>query len=117
MQLGEIAKNQDISEKYSEQIISHLKSAGLVISQRGSQGGYMLSRSPSDINLREIVETTEGVLSLSDNNTQNGKNENSPTRNVWEMLSKTIADTLEGITLENMVDDYKKINSLQLYEI
>ena len=44
LQLGIIAKHQDISAKYLEQIMGLLKSAGLVSSIRGAKGGYILAR-------------------------------------------------------------------------
>ncbi len=119
MQLYEIAKNQNISEKYSEQIISQLRSAGFVISQRGSQGGYILARDPANINLREIVEVLEGSIKLLDclETASCDKSGRCPAQNVWKNLSDTIAETLEKVTLENMTDDYKKMNSLLNFEI
>ena len=58
----EIAKRQDISEKYLEQIISQLSKAGLVKSIRGAQGGYVLTRSSSEITAGEILRAAEGSI-------------------------------------------------------
>lgn len=58
--LSEIASAQEISEKYLEALFSTLRSAGLVRGQRGSQGGYMLARSPEEITLRDIFAVFEG---------------------------------------------------------
>ena len=60
--LKELAQSQQVSEKYSEQIFGILRRAGLVISIRGSQGGYELARSPDEITLAEIIRCTEGDL-------------------------------------------------------
>jgi Rrf2 family cysteine metabolism transcriptional repressor len=57
-----IAKNQDISVKYLEQIMSVLKSAGLVRSQRGAKGGYVLSNSPEQIKLSDVFDIFEGPV-------------------------------------------------------
>ena len=58
----EIAKRQNISEKYLEQIISPLSKAGLVKSIRGAQGGYVLSRSASEITAGDILRAAEGTI-------------------------------------------------------
>ena len=62
--LKDIAKRQEISQRYLEKIISLLKTAGLVKSSRGAYGGYVLSRKPTDITLGEIMQTLEGDLSI-----------------------------------------------------
>ena len=49
--LKEIAKSEEISEKYLSQIIIPLKWVGLVKSIRGAHGGYALAKSPSNITL------------------------------------------------------------------
>ncbi len=119
VQLNEIAKNQNIPGKYSEQIISQLKSAGLVQSQRGAMGGYILSKNPSEINLENIVEILEGNLSLLDC-LEDGlceKNGMCPSQNVWRKLSIAMTETLENITLENMLDDYKILNNMLTFDI
>ena len=50
-----IAKRQNISEQYLEQIFSALKKSGLVKSVRGAQGGYLLAKDPSDITVGNIL--------------------------------------------------------------
>jgi Rrf2 family protein len=60
--LKDIARQEGISEKYLGQIIIPLKSGGLVISQRGSHGGYSLARSPEDITVKHVVEAIEGNI-------------------------------------------------------
>ena len=56
------AERQDISLKYLEMIISHLKRAGLVESIRGKEGGYRLTRDPEDYTVLEILESIEDSL-------------------------------------------------------
>ena len=55
LQLGEIAKRQDISLKYLEQIIRPLKKAEYISSVRGPKGGHMLTRAPENITVGEVV--------------------------------------------------------------
>ena len=60
--LKEIAERQDISKKYLEQIIPILNRSGMLITNRGYQGGYKLGKSPQDITVGEILRNTEGSL-------------------------------------------------------
>ena len=60
--LKDIAKEEEISEKYLGQIIIPLRGAGLVLSSRGSHGGYMLAREPSEINLETDRRHPRGGL-------------------------------------------------------
>ena len=61
--LKEIAKRQDISEKYLESIVKSLVKGGVVEGMRGKGGGYRLTRSPEDYPVGEILRAVEGNLS------------------------------------------------------
>lgn len=109
--LKDIGAEEGISVGYLEHLIPLLKSARLVNSTRGAHGGYTLSKAPSEINLKEIVEALEGSLAPSECiNTPNVcKRANScVSREIWKMLGENIAKTLESITLENMVEMLQK---------
>ncbi|MGA2975918.1 MAG: Rrf2 family transcriptional regulator [Spirochaetia bacterium] len=60
--LKDVARQEEISEKYLGQIIIPLKSSGLIISHRGAHGGYSLARPPGDITVKDVVEAIEGVI-------------------------------------------------------
>jgi Rrf2 family protein len=62
----DVAADQGLSAKYLEQVLAALRSAGLVRSARGAQGGYALARSPEDITLRQVYEALEGHEGLVD---------------------------------------------------
>ena len=61
-----VAEAQAIPEAYLEQLLCTLRRAGLVVSARGAQGGYMLSRPPGEITVGEILRALEGGLTLLD---------------------------------------------------
>ncbi len=117
--LGDMARSQGLSEKYSEQIISLLKGANLVTAQRGAEGGYVLSRPAYNITMKEIVETLEGSLSMIDKEEASGQNESSRFINfrVWEKLSRKIGETLMEISLEDLVNEFINRSSELNYEI
>lgn len=58
--IKELAAAEQYSPAYTEKILQHLRISGIVSSQQGNQGGYVLSRAPSEINLREVIEALEG---------------------------------------------------------
>ena len=115
--LRDIAKNQELSETYLEQLISHLRKAGLVNSIRGAQGGYELSRAPADITVGQIIRTLEGPLApsdcLVDNESECSKAEYCVTRPIWEKIMDSINSVIDSITLQDMIYDYQKLNLLK----
>ena len=62
--LKEISERQNLSLKYLEQIVTPLARVGLVKSERGSQGGYRLTKAPADYTAGEILRAIEGSVAL-----------------------------------------------------
>lgn len=104
--LKDIAKRQQISEKYLEQIISLLNKAGMVQSIRGAQGGYVLTREPKDYTVGQILEVTEGSLvpvdCLKQGTKECGKKQICTTVKVWQKIDDAINGVVDKITLEDM---------------
>lgn len=119
--LKHIAKRQEISEGYLEHLVPLLKSAGLVNSTRGAHGGYTLAREPSEITLREIVEPLEGSLSPAecvDAPRVCKRVKSCVTRKLWKQLGEKISETLEAVTLKDMVEMEKETGEvLPMYNI
>ncbi|MEL6339683.1 MAG: Rrf2 family transcriptional regulator [Myxococcota bacterium] len=59
-QISAIAQRQQIPEDYLRQLLTQLRTAGIVRSVRGPHGGYMLARDPTQITMGEVVEVLEG---------------------------------------------------------
>jgi Rrf2 family protein len=57
-----ISQAQDIPLKFLENILGELKHAGIVRSQRGTDGGYWLARAPEEVSIAEIIRAVEGPL-------------------------------------------------------
>jgi len=64
VQIGAIAKSENISQKYLESIMLTLKKAGFLSSRKGKGGGYYLRRDPHDIKMVEIMRTLEGPVAM-----------------------------------------------------
>ena len=101
--LKEISERQQLSLKYLEQIVTPLARVGLVKSERGSQGGYRLTKSPEEYTLASILHATEGSLAavacLEDHAPECARAGQCPTRPIWEKLNNLIEDYLGSITL------------------
>ena len=64
MMIADIAEEARVPRKFLEQILLALKRRGIVRSQRGRLGGYMLGRSPQDISFADIIRETDGPIAL-----------------------------------------------------
>ena len=122
IELKEIAKKEDISLKYLEQVIIPLRTAGLVKSMRGSKGGYSLAKSPSEIYLNDLVEVLEGPVEIIDclrDPKVCRKVSSCVTRDIWEEVSQAIRKIFCSITLEDMVNRkrFKEEKSSMMYQI
>ncbi|MCL2193665.1 MAG: Rrf2 family transcriptional regulator [Treponema sp.] len=113
--LKEIAERQNISKQYLEQIVSLLQTSNMLRANRGKQGGYMLAKKPSECTVREILRVTEGSLApvacLEDDVNQCEQVMFCKTLPMWEGLRKVVADYLDGVTLQDMLDQYEKQNA------
>jgi len=108
--LKDIARRQGISKKYLEQIVILLNRSDMLLTNRGSQGGYKLAKPLNKYKVGEILRYTEGTLTpvecdVNESEVLRQGNE-SMLIDVWLGLEKIIADYLDGISLQNIVDDY-----------
>jgi len=105
--LGDIAKRQNISLKYLEQIIIPLKKAHYVESQRGPKGGHMLAKPPAQITVGEIVALLEEGTSLvecTEHAERCERSQNCPTRMIWQEAAQAMFDSLKAITLADLIE-------------
>jgi Rrf2 family protein len=122
IELKEIAKRENISLKYLEQVIIPLRTAGLVKSVRGSKGGYALAKPPSEICLNDVVEILEGPVNLVEclrDPKVCQKSSSCVTRDIWKEVSDAIYGIFHSITLEEMVSRRKEKDeiTLPMYQI
>ena len=112
--LKDIARSEEISEKYLSQIIIPLKAKGLVTTFRGAHGGYVLSRPASEIRLLEIIEPLEGDLGLVDcvmNTEVCGRSTDCATREVWNEMSNMLIEFLNTLTLEDLIQKHRQLRT------
>jgi Rrf2 family protein len=115
LQIKLIAERQKISNKYLEQLVAIMKSAGLVRSIRGPHGGYLLAKPPEEIKLSEIFRVLEGpILTVEcvDHEEICASCADCITRQLWTQMNDAILSVLDSRTLQDLVDmtEKKKLN-------
>ena len=107
----EIAARQQLSPKYLESLLASLHAAGLVRSVRGARGGHSLTRSPDQINLRQIYsafEGTEGFVECTTSPQLCDRIDDCVTRDIWAQMYAACMEILESTTLEELARRAKK---------
>ena len=118
--LKEIAARQEISEKYLEAIVKSLVKERYLTGLRGKSGGYRLTKAPEEYTVGSILRLTEGNLTpvacLDFNPVGCERRNECITLPLWQGLNKVIADYLDNITLQDILDNYKA-RSIDNYSI
>ncbi|MBR1553852.1 MAG: Rrf2 family transcriptional regulator [Oscillospiraceae bacterium] len=106
--LKEIAERQNISKKYLEQIVPMLNKGGILRTNRGNKGGYMLARPADSLTVGDILRATEGSLApvacLEYDYNDCPRAEECATLYVWEGLYKVVHEYLDSITLQDILN-------------
>jgi len=103
--LAEIARAEGLSEKYLESLFAALRSAGLVRSQRGARGGYVLARPPEEVRLREVFDVLEGPEPYAPCTGDPGacpRRDHCATQHVWAKMYDASMQVLESTTLAEL---------------
>jgi Rrf2 family protein len=113
--LKDVAKRQEISDKYLEQIIAVLNRAGYVRSVRGAQGGYLLRKQPQEYTVGMILRLTEGSLSPvpcieADDEINCDKQADCVTLILWKKINDAVNDVVDSTTLQDLVDWQREKN-------
>jgi Rrf2 family cysteine metabolism transcriptional repressor len=114
VRISDIAEAQAIPLRFLEVILSQLKRAGFVQSKRGSEGGYLLSRSPDQLNVGDIVQFMEGplvpVACMTDK-----KAEACPLHDgcvfigVWRRAAEAVSAVYDQTTFQDLVEDETRL--------
>lgn len=102
--MSEITTKQPIPERYLEQILTNLRRSGVVQSQRGSKGGFVLAREPWQITLLEIVTLVEGERKEKDTS-DSPTLEKTLVYEVWEQANAASIEVLGRYTLQDLCEE------------
>ncbi len=108
VKLGDIARREEISEKYLEQIVSYLQKSGKVKSARGAHGGYRLVKNPEEYTVGEIIKCLEGDMAPTDcvnrDDSPCKKRDQCFCYPLWNKLDKAMNEVLNHTTLQDLID-------------
>jgi len=107
LRVEEIADAQGIPENYLRRLLIELKRGGIVASQKGPSGGYLLARHPARITMADVVQIIEGdyapVDCLDDGaNSPCPRGQPCPMRDVWREVRDAVSGVLRGVTLQTL---------------
>ncbi len=113
--LKSISERQGISDKYLEQLFIALKRDKIVDSIRGAQGGYILSKDPGDISVKDVLDVLEGPLApvdciIEDKENQCDRFEGCVTKVLWKKLMDELNSITESVTIGDLVVCFKDSN-------
>ena len=109
IKLSDVAKRQNISEKYLESIVASLARNGLLTSVRGKGGGHKMNRPMNEYVVSDILRAAEGsiapVACLTKDVNDCPNADNCPTLKMWEGLHDLIEDYFSKITLDQLAEN------------
>lgn len=106
--LKEISEKENISLKYLERIISLLNKDNFLLSLRGSEGGYKLSKAPKEYAIYDIISKAEGKIAITscvDSKFVCSRKEKCRSFKLWNELNQVIIDFLNSKTLEEYIKE------------
>jgi Rrf2 family protein len=112
--LRDVAQRQGISEKYLWQVVSPLKSAGLVASVAGAHGGYKLARSPAAITVFDILAALDGsqhMIPCTESSEICERSAGCVARKFWKGLEEVVAEYFKAASLQSLADQQKQMQS------
>ena len=112
----DIARNQEISAYYLENILIALKARNLIKTVRGAHGGFTLEALPENISMYDIVTALEGTtepVSCVENANNCKRAKNCSARIFWQELHESIVRTLKARNLQSLVDINDKDYALE----
>ncbi|CBN56669.1 MULTISPECIES: RrF2 family transcriptional regulator [Kamptonema] len=105
LQIRSIASQQNIPDRYLEQLLATLRRGGVIRSQRGAKGGYLLAREPWKITLLEILNCLEGAdMDRSENNSTTKTLESAVVFEVWQEAREIANSVLQKYTLQDLTE-------------
>ncbi|MBR0302619.1 MAG: Rrf2 family transcriptional regulator [Clostridia bacterium] len=106
--LKDSAERQEISKKYLEQIVTIPGVSKMLEAKGGKCGGYRLARAPSDYTIGEVLRAAEGSLSpvtcLEENHSSCTRSSKCYVLPIWKGLDAVINEYLDGMTLQDVLD-------------
>ncbi|MGD1070554.1 MAG: Rrf2 family transcriptional regulator [Bryobacteraceae bacterium] len=109
VKIAEIARRQQIPQKFLELILASLKQGGFVESRRGAEGGYLLARRPESITVGDVLRFVEG---RQEERSRLRRQVGSPLSDLWDRVDDAIDSVLNSATFAQLVREWTDKHSL-----
>jgi Rrf2 family transcriptional regulator, cysteine metabolism repressor len=103
VKIADIARRQQIPQKFLELILAGLKQAGFVESRRGAEGGYLLARAADKLTVGEVLRFVEGPNS---NKARARRKPDTPFSHMWQQVDTAISDIIDHTTFADLLRDW-----------
>jgi Rrf2 family transcriptional regulator, cysteine metabolism repressor len=104
VKIAEIARRQQIPQKFLELILAGLKQAGFVESRRGAEGGYLLARPPASITVGQVLEAVEGPPKRG----RRQRKVETPFTDIWHHVDQAVSDVLDHTTFADLLNAWNE---------
>lgn len=111
----DIAKTQKLSPSYLENILISLKNSGIIDARRGANGGYVLTRDPSEISLLDVILALEGTMApveCLENDSACERIGRCSTRKIWKKMQEARENVLRSVSVSDLLKMEEKDNTL-----
>ena len=115
LQIRQIAAQQNIPERYLEQLLATLRRGGLVQSQRGAKGGYLLAREPGQITLLDVVSCLEGSEVKAAKTNGAATVDRDVVKEVWQEVYESAIKVLQHYTLQDLSEQKNSRTQMMYY--
>jgi Rrf2 family protein len=115
LQIRYISAQQNIPDRYLEQLLAELRRGGLLRSERGAKGGYRLARSPKEITVMDVMVCIEGIDIQATGSKTGAETSNRATiSDVWNEVRQSAFAVLQSHTLQDLLDKVKSRRQLNM---
>lgn len=119
LRVEEIAETQRVPENYLRRLLVELKRGGILLSQKGPSGGYLLARAPSRITVADVVQIVEGDFAPVDcliegANSICRRDEVCALREMWREVQQGVNQILRRTTLQTLIERRKGVLNFQI---
>ncbi|MEH6503689.1 MAG: SUF system Fe-S cluster assembly regulator [Cycloclasticus sp.] len=102
----DITKATGVALPTVSKVLKLLTKEAILTSHRGSKGGYVLTKSPAETNIAEIIMAIEGPISMTECSTDEGICEQESSCEIkgnWNLINRAVYTALEAVTLADLV--------------
>ncbi len=100
VRIAEIARRQQIPQKFLELILASLKQGGFVESRRGAEGGYLLARPPENLSVGEVLRFVEGPAPNKGRGRRQGE---TPFTEMWDQVDRAVSGIVDHTTFADLL--------------